>query len=308
METELWPNIILLAAARRIPLFLVNARMSERSAQGYRRIGRTSAAMLRRLAGIAAQTQADAERLRALGAGDVAVTGNVKFDVAIPHTASERGQALRKLFGRSRPLWMAGSTRDGEEALLLAALKKSALPPGALLLIVPRHPQRFDAVAELLAQRGLKFVRRSAGQPVPDDAAVVLGDTMGEMLAYYAAADIAFVGGTLLPLGGQNLIEPLAVGTPVLIGPSTFNFAEAARDALARGAAWQGADAAAIVDAAAELLGDEARRGRMGNAGLELLAAHRGATTRTLDWIEGKLATAVKPPNLRRDANEATGP
>ena len=290
METELWPNMILRAAAQRIPLFLVNARMSERSARGYARIARLSANMLRQLAGIAAQTAADAERLTALGANEVVVTGNVKFDVAIPDAIAERGRALRRMFGESRPVWVAGSTRDGEESLLLAALAQATLPPGALLVIVPRHPQRFDAVAELLGQRGLQFVRRSAGQTVPESAAIVLGDTMGEMLAYYAASDVAFIGGSLLPLGGQNLIEPLAVGAPVLIGPSTFNFAEAARDALARGAAWQGADAAAIIGAVGELLRDPERRARMRGAGLKLLAAHRGATGRTLDWLAARLA------------------
>ena len=223
--------------------------------------------MLQALAGVAAQTAADAERLTRLGASQVAVTGNVKFDVAVPDTTVERGRALRRLFGESRPVWVAGSTREGEETLLLAALARAPLPADALLVIVPRHPQRFDAVAELLGQRGLQFVRRSAGQPVPAGISIVLGDTMGEMLAYYAAADVAFIGGSLLPLGGQNLIEPLAVGTPVLIGPSTFNFAEAARDALARGAARQGADADAIVVEAAALLRDPEMRARMTAAG-----------------------------------------
>ena len=290
METELWPNMILRAAAQRIPLFLVNARMSERSARSYARIARLSGGMLRQLAGIAAQTDGDAERLMALGARDVVVTGNVKFDVAIPDTAVELARALRRMLGESRLVWMAGSTRDGEETLLLAALARASLPANALLLIVPRHPQRFDAVAELLGQRGLKFVRRSVGQPVPQDVPIVLGDTMGEMLAYYAVSDVAFIGGSLLPLGGQNLIEPLAVGTPVLIGPSTFNFAEVARDALAKGAAWQGADAPAIIAAAGELLRDPDRRARMRDAGLELLAAHRGATGRTLDWLAVRIA------------------
>ncbi len=290
METELWPNMILRTAARGIPLFLVNARMSEKSAHGYGRFARMSKNMLQALAGVAAQTAADAERLTRLGATRVAVTGNVKFDVAVPDTTAERGRALRRLFGESRPVWVAGSTRDGEETLLLAALARAPLPADALLVIVPRHPQRFDAVAELLGQRGLQFVRRSAGQPVPAGISIVLGDTMGEMLAYYTAADVAFIGGSLLPLGGQNLIEPLAVGTPVLIGPSTFNFAETARDALARGAARQGADADAIVVEATALLRDPELRARMTVAGTELLAAHRGATRRTLDWIAAQLA------------------
>lgn len=286
METELWPNMILRAAARSVPLFLVNARMSERSAAGYARLGHLGRNMLRGLAGVAAQTAADAERLTRLGANQVVVTGNVKFDVAVPETIVERGCALRRLFGASRPVWVAGSTRDGEEVLLLAALGGSPLPADALLVIVPRHPQRFDDVAELLRQRGFAFSRRSSGQPVAAEISIVLGDTMGEMLAYYRAADVAFVGGSLLPLGGQNLIEPLAVATPVLIGASTFNFAEAAREALATGAARQGADADAIVREAAVLLSDAALRARMTAAGKELLAAHRGATTRMLDWID----------------------
>ncbi|MEP7083820.1 MAG: lipid IV(A) 3-deoxy-D-manno-octulosonic acid transferase [Betaproteobacteria bacterium] len=306
LETELWPNIIGLATLRRIPLFLVNARMSERSARGYRRFAGTSASMLQRLAGIAAQTEADAERIQSLGAANVVVTGNVKFDAAIPDAAIEHGRRLRAQFGAARPIWMAGSTRDGEEALLLDALEKAEMPRGALLLLVPRHPQRFDVVAALLAQRGIEFVRRSADRPVPAGAKVVLGDSMGEMLTYYAAADIAFVGGTLLPLGGQNLIEPLAVGTPVIIGTSTFNFAEVARDALARGAAWQGADAAAVIGRIGVLLGDPPARTRMREAGLEMLAAHRGATARTLDWIAGRLEVTAGAETGSQPARGAT--
>ena len=293
METELWPNTILRAAARGVPLFLVNARMSGNSAQGYARFARTTRKMLQALAGVAAQTAADAERLTRLGASRVAVTGNVKFDVAVPDKAVAQGRALRRLFGESRPVWVAGSTREGEEKLLLAALARASLPADALLVIVPRHPQRFDAVAEMLQQSGLQFMRRSAGQPVPAGVSMVLGDTMGEMLAYYAAADVVSIGGSLLPLGGQNLIEALAVGTPVLIGPSTFNFAEAAHDAVARGAARRGAGEDAIVADVGALLRDPEQRARMIAAGAELLAAHRGATRRTLDWIAGQLGTTA---------------
>lgn len=292
LETELWPNMILRAAARRIPMFLVNARMSGKSARGYRRIPGLSRNMLHALAGVAAQTGPDAERLTRLGAFQVAVTGNVKFDVAVPDTVVARGRALRRLLGESRPVWVAGSTREGEESLLLAALERAPLPADVLLVIVPRHPQRFDAVAALLEQRGLAFVRRSGGLPVPAGVSIVLGDTMGEMFVYYAAADVAFVGGSLLPLGGQNLIEPLAVGTPVLIGPSTFNFAAAAKDAVTRGAARQGAGADAIVAEATALLRESETRARMTAAGKALLAAHRGATMRTLDWIATQLAQA----------------
>ena len=295
LETELWPNMILRAAARGVPLFLVNARMSEKSAQGYQRFAQMSRSMLQALAGVAAQSPADAERLSGLGANRVMVTGNIKFDVAVPDSTFERSRALRGLFGESRPVWVAGSTREGEESMLLAALAGTPMPEGALLVIVPRHPQRFDPVANLLGQRGIQFARRSAGQPVAAGTSIVLGDTMGEMLAYYAAADVAFIGGTLLPLGGQNLIEALAVGTPVLIGPSTFNFAEATREALDRGAARSGANADAIALEAAKLLRDPELRARMSAAGAELLTAHRGATARTLDWIAAQLELSGLP-------------
>src|SRR5262249_20077926 len=161
-----------------------------------------------------------------LGAVRPAVTGNIKFDLTIPDSARALAYTLRKRFGENRSIWLAASTRDGEEALILDALLKSSLTSKALLVIVPRHPQRFDDVAALLRDRGVKFSRRSDGQPVPQECSFVLGDSMGELLAYYAAADLAFVGGSLLAFGGQNLIEPLAVGTPVIVGTHTYNFSE----------------------------------------------------------------------------------
>ncbi|MEO8132872.1 MAG: lipid IV(A) 3-deoxy-D-manno-octulosonic acid transferase [Betaproteobacteria bacterium] len=296
METELWPNLILRARNRGIPVFLVNARLSDRSARRYRRLPQFTQTILRSLAGVAAQTAADGERLQALGATRLVVTGNVKFDVAVPDDIAQRCQQLRGMLGAVRPVWVLGSTRDGEEALLLDALLRLPLPPAALVVIVPRHPQRFDAVAALLEQRRMTFVRKSDEQPVPAHAAVVLGDTMGEMLSYYAAADVAFIGGTLLPLGGQNLIEPLAVGTPVLIGPSTFNFAEVAREALAQGAARSVADAGAAVEAARALLLDSGERAQMSAAGRRLLSAHSGATRRTVEWIGTQLDTGATSP------------
>lgn len=295
LETEIWPNLVLRARSRGVPLFLVNARLSQRSADRYARMPSLTREVLGAFSGVSAQTSDDARRLEALGAGDVAVAGNVKFDLEVPAGNDARGRALRDWIGAHRRVWMAGSTRDGEEALLLAALARRPLPSDAMWLLVPRHPQRFDEAVGLVERAGLAVVRRSSGASVTAATQVVVGDTMGEMLAYYAAADVAFVGGTLLPLGGQNLIEPLAVGTPVVIGTSTFNFAEIARAAIAAGAAVQASDADATIAEVARLLDDAAARRRMATAGIELLAAHRGATARTVAWIAARLQGSPAP-------------
>ncbi len=241
---------------------------------------------------MAAQTEADARRLADLGAATPAITGNIKFDMAPPAAQMEQGRALRALFG-TRPILLAASTREGEEALLLEALMAPdrALPADLLLVLVPRHPQRFDEVARELGRHGLPYVRRSAAAPVPAEVRVVLGDSMGELFAYYAACDAAFIGGSLLPLGGQNLIEACAVGTPVLVGPHTFNFAEAAREAVECGAARRVEDARALLDQAVPLLADPAARHAMGEAGRAFAARHRGATEKTVEWVEARLGT-----------------
>jgi 3-deoxy-D-manno-octulosonic-acid transferase len=290
METELWPNLLRECARAGVPVLLANARLSEKSAAGYRRIGPLARAALADLAAVTAQTEADAARLAALGARDVSVTGNLKFDLAAAPELLARGRELRQLFGE-RPIFLAASTREGEEAPILDALARVPLA-GALTVIVPRHPQRFDEVAALLAGRGLAFVRRSEARPVPAATAFALGDSMGEMTAYYAAADVAFIGGSLLPYGAQNLIEACAVGAPVVIGPSTYNFAQAAAEAVAAGAATQVADADALVREAARLLGDGEARQRMGEAGQRFCSAHRGATGRTMAIVEGLLRRA----------------
>ena len=296
METELWPNLAAGCACAGVPLFLVNARLSARSAVGYARAGRTTREMLASLAGVAAQSTDDAGRLSALGARDVTVTGNLKFDVGVPDPQRVLGRELRTRFGDERPVWIAASTRDGEEALIVEALARTPPPPGTLTVVVPRHPQRFDVVAELLRTRSLPFARRSANLPVPRDVDFVLGDSMGELFAYYAAADVAFVGGSLLPLGGQNLIEPIAAGTPTLVGPHTFNFSEAVTQAVAAGAARRVADADALAAAVRALLDHEADRRAMRVAALAFHTAHRGAADRLWAWLAPRLPGVSPPP------------
>lgn len=285
METEIWPNLIEQSRRAGLPVYLVNARMSEKSARGYARIGGLTRTALRQLAGIAAQTERDAGRLADLGASDVIVTGNIKFDRSAPPQMMELGARLRALFGERRAVFLAASTRDGEEELILEALAQSGLPRDLLTVIVPRHPQRFDQVAALMKQRGLGFRRRSENPVIGADVRFVLGDSMGEMFAYYAACDIAFIGGSLLPLGGQNLLEACAVGRPVIVGPHTFNFEEATQGAIEAGAAVRVHDPAELVATLQALLGDAARRTGMSEAGRAFTARHRGATERTLALI-----------------------
>lgn len=281
METEIWFNLIHACHESGTPLLLLNARMSERSARGYARFARLTRDALGELAAVAAQTDDDARRLAELGASDVAVMGNLKFDIEAPPAMLELGKQLRERFGATRKVLLAASTREGEEELLLDALREIRIPD-LLLVIVPRHPQRFAAVADLLVQRGIAFQRRSEERPVSADTQVVLGDSMGEMFAYYAAADLAFIGGSLLAYGGQNLIEACAVGTPVLVGPHTHNFAEATRLAVAAGAAMQLPDSDALVAAAHRLLNDAGALLEMRRQCAGFVESNRGATGESL--------------------------
>lgn len=285
METEIWFNLIRAAHSEGVPMLLLNARLSEKSAQGYARAARLTRNALQQLAAIAAQTPDDAARLIQLGARQVAVMGNLKFDIVPPSAMRERGASLRQQFGVARRILLAASTREGEEALLLDALQAKGGLQGALLVIVPRHPQRFNEIAELLAKRGLRYQRRSENRAVAPEISVVLGDSMGEMFAYYAACDLAYIGGSLLPFGGQNLIEACAVGTPVLVGPHTYNFADATRLAVAAGAAVRVNDADELFHAAQKLLNDAVALAEMNRRGTQFVAAHRGATDKAMALI-----------------------
>ncbi len=283
METEIWPNLLAGAQACGVPVMLANARLSARSARGYGRVAALAGPAFASRAGGAAHTAGDAERLAALGARHVEVCGNLKFDVSPPADRIALGQTWRAAVGK-RPVWLAASTRDGEEALLLEAWRHAAVPE-ALLVLVPRHPQRFDAVAALLAQEGWRFARRSDGLPAADTQ-VWLGDSMGEMVAYYTLADLAFVGGSLLPLGGQNLIEAAACGCPVLVGPHTFNFQQATEDAIASGAARRVDGPEMLSATVGSLFRAKTELAAMRVAARQFAQAHQGATGRTLVFIE----------------------
>jgi len=298
METEVWPNLIAVCGQRGVPVVLANARLSERSLRRSRRFGSLLVDAARGISLVAAQTAADAERVRSLGVQRVEITGSIKFDVVVPDAALAVGAALRGVIG-GRPVLLCASTREGEEELILDAFRRerAALPANVLLLVVPRHPQRFDEVEKMIGAHGLNVQRRSklaldGGDAVlPGFVDVLMGDSMGEMFAYYAACDVAFVGGSLLPLGGQNLIEPAALGKPVLIGQHTFNFALVTEDALAAGGAQRVADAAELMSAAGRLLNDGAARTAMGRNALAFANQHRGATRRTL----ALLPALIKP-------------
>ena len=284
LETEIWFNLIHVCHDEKIPLLLLNARLSEKSAARYARFSNLMRSGLHELSAIAAQSTADAERLTSLGGEDISVMGNLKFDIEPPSVMLELGQKFRSQFGADRKIFLAASTREGEESLLLDALKLLQVSD-LLTVIVPRHPQRFAEVEALLARCGISFQRRSENRAIAKETQVVLGDSMGEMFAYYAACDLAYIGGSLLPFGGQNLIEACAVGKPVLIGPHTYNFAQASQIAITAGAAVRVQDATELAQVLQNLLSQPERMSEIGHAGLAFVSTNRGATERALFQI-----------------------
>lgn len=288
-ETELWPNLYRECARRHVPLVLANARLSVRSVRRYRRLGALVRETVASAAVVAAQAHEDAERFRALGApaARLHVTGNVKFDFELPADIAERGARLRERYAQDRPVWIAGSTHGGgeEEALLAAHRRVRTLHPRALLMLAPRHPPRFAQLHQTLSAAQVSFVCRSAGTPA-GECEVLLLDTLGELIDFYAAADVAFVGGSLVPVGGHNLLEPAALGLPILTGPYNANSAQIARLLMASGAAEVVHDADALAARLGTLLGDAGERARMGAAGKAVVAANRGAVRRLLALIE----------------------
>lgn len=292
IEREIWPNLLAAAHRARVPMALVSARFS---ASSLRQAGRMGSVIREALAGldrVLAQTAEDAARLAQAGAPAPIVTGNLKFDLALPAPQVQAGRAWREHL--RRPVLAIASTREGEDSGFIAAIKRHAaaprVPNAALFLLIPRHPQRFDEAARQLAEAGLAFMRRSEGAEPNPDTVVVLGDTLGEMAFYYAASDVAIVAGSFAPLGGQNLIEACAVGVPVIVGPHTFNFKQAAEDAIAAGAVLRVVDTGQAVDSAMALLADATRRQAASRAARAWFDSHAGATQRTLDalapWLD----------------------
>ncbi len=335
METEVWPNLLAQSQHRQVPMVLANARLSERSLRKAQRFSEVMREAAQNFSLVAAQTEADARRLESMGAAPVEVTGSLKFDVIPPADMLAKGAAWRQQFGK-RPVLLCASTREGEETLILqafAAMLACSAPSDwqqqLLLVIVPRHPQRFDEVAQLVQDNGLRLYRRSAEllqsgndlAPAPDlatgkaedlvsrnvaasvddapafvpslqNAQVLLGDSMGEMFAYYAACDVAFIGGSLLPLGGQNLIEACAVGKPVLIGPSSFNFQTISEEAITAGAAKRVTDAGVLLETAVQLLEDGLLAKDMADSAHQFATRHQGATRLTIALLKPLLQSS----------------
>lgn len=289
METEIWPNLYAACRARDIPIVVANARLSERSAAGYRRFAGLTRQTLEHVARFAAQSTADGRRLQALGAPSdrIEITGNVKFDITLPASLAEQAAALRRGWDAERPVWIAASTHEGEEAQILAAFSKvRAHCPRLLLVLVPRHPERFDRVAGLCKAQRLRVVRRTSHCACSPDTDVFLGDTMGELRQLYGTADIAFVGGSLVPAGGHNPLEPAAMRLPIVFGPHMFNFAEISRLLLEAGAAIQVSDAEGLSRGVNEFLQDPSRRTQVGDKAYAVVEANRGALDRTVAVIE----------------------
>ncbi|KTA74588.1 lipid IV(A) 3-deoxy-D-manno-octulosonic acid transferase [Aeromonas salmonicida] len=283
METELWPNWLAACEARHLPVTIINARLSERSCQRYARFQGAFDTLSRPLTHLLCQHQDDAERFARLGIGRerLAVTGSIKFDIQLGDEVQAKGQALRQQLGQSRPVWIAASTHQGEDEQVLAAFDRVLQRhPRALLILVPRHPERFVRVAELCAPYGC--VRRTGGAPIRETDKVYLGDTMGELPLMLAAADVAFVGGSLVKVGGHNLLEPAALGKPCLSGPAYFNFSDITRQLVAQGGAALVADAAALGEKVSELLADEGERRQMGEQARAVVLRNQGALARTL--------------------------
>ncbi len=288
VETEIWPNLYFACARHGIPLMIVNARLSQRSLRGYKPLHGLVRAALRCVHLIAAQSRSDAARYRLLGADaeQVVVTGNLKFDVPMPDGTLGEGLGLREHWGRSRPVWIAASTHEGEElAILEAHLEVLRRLPDALLLIAPRHPERFRAVEHSVRSLGFSVATRSADQ-LPSSQQVFVIDAMGELMPFYVAAELAFVGGSLVPIGGHNVLEPAALSRPVLVGPHTFNFEEATVTLIEAGGACRVRDASHLGHEVLDLLRDEERRLHMGAVARQVFDSERGAVGRTMRLID----------------------
>lgn len=301
METELWPNLLQLCRDADIPIVIANARLSARSARGYRCLLGLSRAMLRNTSLVAAQTEADGARFIQLGLdpGKLKVTGNIKYDLILPQGLVQYGQETRQTLFGARPVWIAASTHQGEDDVILTAFTQLQQQfPDLLLILTPRHPQRFDEVYVLCQQRKLQVIRRSSGEDCAPDVQVYLGDSVGELLMLYALADVAFVGGSLVPSGGHNVLEPAQLGVPVVFGPHMFNFTEASRHLLTAGGARQVKDSSELTEVLRLLLLDPNARQNMGMRAKQAVHANRGALARLFSLLEDILRQDEPPRTL----------
>lgn len=294
METELWPNLMAELQRRHIPVLLANARLSERSARGYAKVAGLTKPMLQALTALAAQDAGTAQRFASLGMPQdkITVTGSLKFDLALPPELEQRATALKAEWQLSgRPVWVAASTHEGEEAAVLEIFRRlQARFPNLLLVLVPRHPERFDRIADLLQKQGWRYVRRSLQQPVALDTQVFLGDSMGELLQWLALADVAFVGGSLVDVGGHNPLEPAALSVPVVTGPVMFNFQQITDILITAGALVQAADTDRIETCLSQWLLHPEQAKQAGAAGAAVVAANRGALSRHMALVSRLLS------------------
>ncbi len=288
METELWPNLLLCCQKNKIPLVLANARMSEKSATGYLRFAAFTKKVLNSLSIIAAQSEQDRQQFKRLGADikTIHAIGNLKYEIALPVGIREEAQMMRDMWNKARPVWVAASTHEGEEELILNASRTiRARFPDLLVIIVPRHPERFDRVAALSQRSGFNTLRRSERRPCRSDIDVLVVDSMGELPLFYSCCDVAFVGGSLVPVGGHNVLEPAALGRAILTGPHVFNFSEITQQFISAEAAIMVDSAQTLANAVSELLADPQRREQMGDAALKLITSSQGASSRLINLI-----------------------
>ena len=293
LETEIWPNLLYQAKRNHVPTLIVNARLSEKSTKGYARLGAFMKQTLGDITHVCAQTDTAAERFVQLGLSKerVSVLGNIKFDIDMPASLKEQAEAIRRDWFQQRPSWIAASTHDGEDEQVLAAfalLKKTI--PNALLVLVPRHPERFNNVAKICKLKGFSVTRRSehTGDVVKSD--VFLLDAMGELKLYYATVDVAYVGGSLVPTGGHNMLEPASLAVPIVFGPHVFNFVEISERLLSYGAAIQISNAEDLARVVTDLLKHSEKRSSMGAAGKKFVEQNNGA----VNAVSTKIQTLLK--------------
>jgi 3-deoxy-D-manno-octulosonic-acid transferase len=299
MESEIWPNLFLQCEQRGVPLLIVNARLSPQSTMRYQRLRGLTRETLAHVTAVATQSDIDAERYVSIGMAPARIhqTGSIKFDVKLPVSIKEQAAVMRRDWGVNRSVWIAASTHEGEEDIILRAYDqvRRALP-NALLVLVPRHPERFTRVASLCRKQGYSVVLRSENRPCGDDTSVLIGDSMGELVIFYAASDVAFVGGTLVLIGGHNILEPAALGIPVLTGPYLHNFEEISQMLIAAGACIQINDEKQLANTVIRLLRDADLRFSMGEKGRRVVEENRGALDSVLDLIAVHIGPAQQEP------------